>query len=102
MMLNIGRITYRVQPQVRSSCIYTQMAMAITRELGLDKPPRDAGVNAISEFPIAEALPHLPLPASSARTMNERRAAISCYILSSVYVELPFFRGLEMYLLICH
>lgn len=73
--------------------------MAITRELGLDRPPRDAGVNTISEFPIAEALPHLPLPASSARTMNERRSVISCYILSSVYATLPLFRGLEMYLL---
>jgi len=75
------------------------MAMAIVLELGLDKPPRDIVVNTMAEFPMAEALPHLRLPVSSSRTINERRAAISCYILTSVYATCPLFRGLVIYLL---
>lgn len=75
------------------------MTISIVQELGLDKPPRDAGLNTVTEFPIAEALPHLPLPVSPSRTMNERRAAISCYILSSAYAPNPLCRSLEVFLL---
>lgn len=99
IMHNIHRIAYQSQPQIRSPCVYTQMAISVVLELGLDKPPRDAAVSTMAEFPMGEALPHLRLPVSSARTMNERRAAISCYILSSAYGTYHRCHSLEISLL---
>ena len=75
------------------------MAISVVLGLGLDKPPRETGVNTMTEFNMVEALPHIRLPVSSARTMNERRAAISCYILSSAYATCPLCRSLGVSLL---
>lgn len=72
------------------------MAIYTVLALGLDKTSCETGLNAMPEFSMVEALPHLRLPVSPPRTMNERRAAISCYILSSAYATCALCHSLEV------
>ncbi|KAJ5273259.1 hypothetical protein N7478_008384 [Penicillium angulare] len=72
------------QPQKSSLCIYSQMAIGLIFELGLNKPaPLDLSM-AVSNSNAVGHVPDLKASISTLRTMNERRAVLSCYVLTSI------------------
>jgi hypothetical protein len=84
-----SRIAFHCQPQKYSLCTYIQLAISIVFDLGLHKSPPDESRPACDESrPI-----HNPWMASKTRTMNERRAVLSCFLLSSSYVASLGFSG---------
>jgi hypothetical protein len=78
------RVTFHSQPQKSSLCIYSQMAIGLVFELGLDKPaPPDLSMT-VSNSNAVGHMPGLKASISTLRTMNERRAVLSCFVLTSM------------------
>ena len=75
------------QPPKTPLYLYMQMALGLVYELGLNEPPqadssrqfRSAMCNTLGHLPVL----NIPAPPPE-RTMNERRAVLSCYVLSTL------------------
>ncbi|RAQ57753.1 hypothetical protein COH20_004252 [Aspergillus flavus] len=87
VLMYLTWITYLTQPQKSSLCIYTQMAIGLVFELGLNKPAPPDICMATSNCNAVGHLPHLKASLSTKRTMNERRAVLGCYVLSSLIAQ---------------
>ncbi|RHZ55196.1 hypothetical protein CDV55_105096 [Aspergillus turcosus] len=87
LLVYLGWIAFQSQPQKYSLCTYIQLAISVVFDLSLHKSPPDESRPACDESrPI-----HNPwLPASKTRTMNERRAVLSCFLLSSSISQLLY------------
>ncbi|PWY79250.1 hypothetical protein BO70DRAFT_353574 [Aspergillus heteromorphus CBS 117.55] len=77
-------VTLHSQPQKSSLCIYAQMAIGLVFELGLNQPPPPDLSMTVSNSNAVGHLPDLKAPISTRRTMNERRAVLGCYVLTSI------------------
>ncbi|KAH8657906.1 hypothetical protein BX600DRAFT_468355 [Xylariales sp. PMI_506] len=74
------------QPQKSSLCIYTQIAIGLVVELGLNLPPPPQPAprgTATTPYTTLHELPPFKPPVSIVRSMNERRAVLGCYVSSS-------------------
>lgn len=85
LLVYLAWITYQSQPQKSSFCIYSQLAIALVVELGLDKapPPRGDHLIAKDSESVSLVVLHLRPPSSAVRSMNERRTVLCCFILTS-------------------
>jgi hypothetical protein len=79
-----SRVTFHCQPQKYSLCTYIQLAISVIFDLGLHKSPPDESRSADCDW--NGPTHNLRFPVSRTRTMNERRAVLSCFLLSSLYV----------------
>ncbi|KAJ5928257.1 hypothetical protein N7466_007213, partial [Penicillium verhagenii] len=87
VLVYLAWITLHSQPQKSSLCIYSQMAIGLVFELGLDKPaPPDLSMT-VSNSNAVGHVPGLKASISTLRTMNERRAVLSCYVLTSIIAQ---------------
>ncbi|OGM51076.1 hypothetical protein ABOM_000196, partial [Aspergillus bombycis] len=87
VLVYLAWVTYLTQPQKSSLCIYTQMAIGLVFELGLNKPAPPDLCMATSNCNAVGHLPHLKPSLSTKRTMNERRAVLGCFVLSSLIAQ---------------
>lgn len=85
LLVYLAWITYLSQPQKSSFCIYSQLAIALVVELGLDKspPPRGDQLSAKDSESVSLVVLHLRPPSSAVRSMDERRTVLCCFILTS-------------------
>ncbi|RHZ61461.1 transcription factor domain-containing protein [Aspergillus thermomutatus] len=81
LLVYLGWITFHCQPQKYSLCTYIQLAISIVFDLGLHKTPLDDSRPAHCNG--SGPIHNLKFPALPTRTMNERRAVLSCFLLSS-------------------
>lgn len=79
-----SRVTFHCQPQKYSLCTYIQLAISVVFDLGLQKSPPDGSHPADCDW--NGPTQNLLFPVSRTRTMNERRALLSCFLLSLLYV----------------
>ncbi|KAJ9296563.1 hypothetical protein DTO271G3_5261 [Paecilomyces variotii] len=87
VLVYLAWVTFHSQPQKSSLCIYAQMAIGLVFELGLNKPaPPDLSM-AVSNCNAVGHLPGLQASISTLRTMNERRAVLSCFVLTSIIAQ---------------
>ncbi|PYH43049.1 transcription factor domain-containing protein [Aspergillus saccharolyticus JOP 1030-1] len=87
VLVYLAWVTFHSQPQKSSLCIYAQMAMGLVFELGFNKPaPPDLSMT-ISNSNAVGHMPGLKASISTRRTMNERRAVLSCYVLTSIIAQ---------------
>ncbi|RDW65808.1 uncharacterized protein DSM5745_09547 [Aspergillus mulundensis] len=80
-------ITFQSQPQKSSLCVYAQMAIALVFELGLNKPAPPDLNQTISNSNAVGHMPGLKASISTMRTMNERRAVLGCFVLTSIIAQ---------------
>lgn len=85
LLVYLAWMTYQTQPQKSSFCVYTQLAIALVVELGLNKapPPRGDHSNANDSEGVTPVVLQLRPPSSPTRTMDERRTVLCCFLLSS-------------------
>jgi hypothetical protein len=85
LLVYLAWITYQSQPQKSSFCVYSQLAIALVVELGLDKapPPRGDHLSAKDAGSVSLVVLHLRPPSSAVRLMDERRTVLCCFLLSS-------------------
>ncbi|KAF7131368.1 hypothetical protein CNMCM5793_004539 [Aspergillus hiratsukae] len=81
LLVYLGWITFHCQPNKYSLCTYIQLAISVVFDLGLHKSPPDESHHAHCGG--SGPMQNLKFPASKTRTMNERRAVLSCFVLSS-------------------
>ncbi|KAI2791893.1 hypothetical protein POX_c04773 [Penicillium oxalicum] len=75
------------QPHKSSLCMYSQMAIGLVFELGLNKPaPPDLSMT-VSNSNAVGHMPGLEASISTRRTMHERRAVLSCFVLTSIIAQ---------------
>ncbi|KAJ5114045.1 hypothetical protein N7456_002579 [Penicillium angulare] len=87
VLVYLAWVTLHSQPQKSSLCIYSQMAIGLVFELGLNKPaPPDLSM-AVSNSNAVGHMPGLKASISTMRTMNERRAVLSCFVLTSIIAQ---------------
>ncbi|RAL07884.1 transcription factor domain-containing protein [Aspergillus homomorphus CBS 101889] len=87
VLVYLAWVTLYSQPQKSSLCIYAQMAIGLVFELGLNKPaPRDLSMT-VSNSNAVGHMPGLKASISTLRTMNERRAVLGCYVLTSIIAQ---------------
>lgn len=68
--------------------MYIQLAIGLVFELGLNKtPPLDSSA-ALAHCAAMAYNPRFKPPAANVRTMNQRRAVLGCFLISSWYVGL--------------
>ncbi|PLB46509.1 hypothetical protein P170DRAFT_457119 [Aspergillus steynii IBT 23096] len=79
-------ITYESFPMKSSLCMYCQLACGLIIELGLTTaPPGETGLATFTQICAGQGqLQHLRPRLSETRTMNERRAVLSFFVLSSM------------------
>ncbi|KAE8139109.1 hypothetical protein BDV38DRAFT_269986 [Aspergillus pseudotamarii] len=87
VLVYLAWVTYLTQPQKSSLCMYTQIAIGLVFELGLNKPAPPDLCMATSNCNAVGHLPHLKASLSTKRTMNERRAVLGCFVLSSLIAQ---------------
>lgn len=81
LLVYLGWVTFHCQPQKHSLCTYIQLAISVVFDLGLQKSPPDGSHPADCDW--NGPTQNLLFPVSRTRTMNERRALLSCFLLSS-------------------
>ncbi|KAJ5649729.1 uncharacterized protein N7484_003452 [Penicillium longicatenatum] len=87
VLVYLAWVTFHSQPQKSSLCIYSQMAIGLIFELGLNKPaPPDLSMT-VSNSNAVGHMPGLKASISTLRTMNERRAVLSCFVLTSIIAQ---------------
>ncbi|KAJ5597430.1 hypothetical protein N7537_007514 [Penicillium hordei] len=87
VLVYLAWITLHSQPQKSSLCMYSQMAIGLIFELGLNKPaPPDLSMT-VSNSNAVGHMPGLEASISTRRTMNERRAVLSCFVLTSIIAQ---------------
>ncbi|PYH98428.1 hypothetical protein BO71DRAFT_426074 [Aspergillus ellipticus CBS 707.79] len=87
LLVYLAWITYQSQPMKSSLCMYCQLAAGLIFELGLHRcPPADARPVTSDHIAVGQ-LQHLRPPVSAVRSMNQRRAVLAFYVLSSVIAE---------------
>ncbi|OJJ42171.1 hypothetical protein ASPZODRAFT_137445 [Penicilliopsis zonata CBS 506.65] len=87
VLVYLAWVTLHSQPQKSSLCIYSQMAIGLVVELGLNKPaPPDLSMTVSSSNAVGH-MPGLKASISTRRTMNERRAVLSCFVLTSIIAQ---------------
>ncbi|RAK81612.1 transcription factor domain-containing protein [Aspergillus fijiensis CBS 313.89] len=87
VLVYLAWVTFHSQPQKSSLCIYAQMAIGLVFELGLNKPaPPDLSMT-VSNSNAVGHMPGLKASISTRRTMNERRAVLSCFVLTSIIAQ---------------
>ncbi|KAJ5781748.1 uncharacterized protein N7518_010231 [Penicillium psychrosexuale] len=87
VLVYLAWVTLHSQPQKSSLCIYSQMAIGLVFELGLNKPaPPDLSMT-VSNSNAVGHMPGLEASISTRRTMNERRAVLSCFVLTSIIAQ---------------
>ncbi|KAJ5709837.1 hypothetical protein N7493_009429 [Penicillium malachiteum] len=87
VLVYLAWVTLHSQPQKSSLCIYSQMAIGLVFELGLNKPaPPDLSMT-VSNSNAVCYMPGLKASISTLRTMNERRAVLSCFVLTSIIAQ---------------
>ncbi|RAL02599.1 transcription factor domain-containing protein [Aspergillus ibericus CBS 121593] len=87
VLVYLAWVTFHSQPQKSSLCIYAQMAIGLVFELGLNKPPPADQSMTVSNSNAVGHLPGLKASISTRRTMDERRAVLSCFVLTSIITQ---------------
>ncbi|PYI02701.1 hypothetical protein BO78DRAFT_432656 [Aspergillus sclerotiicarbonarius CBS 121057] len=87
VLVYLAWVTFHSQPQKSSLCIYAQVAIGLVFELGLNKPPPPDLSMAVSNCNAVGHLPGLKASISTRRTMDERRAVLSCFVLTSIIAQ---------------
>ncbi|PWY80823.1 hypothetical protein BO94DRAFT_470367 [Aspergillus sclerotioniger CBS 115572] len=87
VLVYLAWVTFHSQPQKSSLCIYAQMAIGLVFELGLNKPPPPDLSMIVSNNNAVGHLPGLKASISTRRTMNERRAVLSCFVMTSIIAQ---------------
>jgi hypothetical protein len=81
LLCYIGWCNYQMGPQP-FMCMYGHLVVGLVQDLGIDKPPpKDS-----EQHPMSCIKSHgfvLRLPLSSTRSMEERRAAVAAYLITS-------------------
>ncbi|KAK4862913.1 hypothetical protein LT330_010743 [Penicillium expansum] len=87
VLVYLAWVTLHSQPQKSSLCMYSQMVIGLVFELGLNKPaPPDLSMT-VSNSNAVGHMPGLEASISTRRTMNERRAVLSCFVLTSIIAQ---------------
>ncbi|PYH40801.1 Zn(II)2Cys6 transcription factor [Aspergillus saccharolyticus JOP 1030-1] len=88
LLMHIAWISFQSSPPKLLMIMYCQIATALVCELGLNRPSR---TEAAMLPPVCnDLLPHAPppqFPASRPRTLDERRAVLGCFVISSVIAQ---------------
>ncbi|KAH8432703.1 transcription factor domain-containing protein [Aspergillus melleus] len=82
-LIYLAWITFSCPSDKTSLCTYTQMACAMLFNLRLQKPPPLDPNHALPTCNLAGHFTHRSMHVSLVRTMNERRALLGCYLMSS-------------------
>ncbi|CRG86500.1 hypothetical protein PISL3812_03506 [Talaromyces islandicus] len=83
LLAYLAWITYHCPSRQTSLGMYTQLAIGLVFELGLNKaPPLDSSA-ALAHCAAMAYNPRFKPSVTNVRTMNQRRAALGCYLISS-------------------
>ncbi|PLB54152.1 hypothetical protein P170DRAFT_346654 [Aspergillus steynii IBT 23096] len=82
-LIYLGWVTFACPSDKTSLCTYLQMALAMLFNLRLQKPPPPDPNLAVPTCNVAGHFTKRKIYVSLVRTMNERRALLGCYFLSS-------------------